>query len=1387
MAKRKVADVVLLSDSDDEDNGGGGGAFRKRSAFRRRSASLMENRQVPSTIADTTVTRRETLECRSFWKAGDNFVIPRAVTPTAPGMLEHARVHPKFLHSNATSHKWAFGAIAELLDNAVDEIQNGATFVKIDKIDIAKDNSPALVFQDDGAGMDPHGIRKCMSLGYSSKKSNTTIGQYGNGFKTSTMRLGADAIVFTRSTRGGKSTQSIGLLSYTFLRRTSQDDVIVPMIDIDISSDLPQPIIYGTPEDWSANLDILLKWSPFSTEDELLQQFEDIGTHGTKVMIYNLWLNDEGVYELSFDDEDEDIRLRDENALTRKGVVAVTLEVRSHISYRFRHSLKAYISMLYLKKFKNFKIILRGIPVEQFNIADELRYPETIMYKPHAAAVEYAVTEIKVGFVKEAPKLPVCGFNVYHKNRLIMPFWRVTLSGSTSGNGVVGVLEANFIEPAHDKQDFERSSLFQRLEARLKKITLDYWKCRSEAVGYHPDSRSHKSKRKATPDQPPGDDTFNPPPLPSDKISQGGPIIREISLSKGTSGREHKSKRTKTPYQPPGDDTFNPPPLPSDKISQGGLIIREISLSKGTSSFTVALPPPHMRNFTGVRSNFQPVQLNPQPVQLNLQPVQLNPQPVQLNPQPAATESGDNLGGETAYKLSEENIQLFMECEEYAKKETEMEQTVSFIPQYKHMFTSRSFILYHLSHIVNDGTLSHVKTMLFLFCFFFVFNSIESNDADSNSFVASSSEMSPNAKTVVAADVVHLDSDDEDDVGGGGGGGLSLIETPQVPSTTANAAVAPLETLECRSFWKAGESYVTPNVISQAAPGMLEHARVHPKFLHSNATSHKWAFGAIAELLDNAVDEIQNGATFVKIDKIDIAKNNSPALVFQDDGAGMDPNGIRKCMSLGYSSKKSNTTIGQYGNGFKTSTMRLGADAIVFSRSTRSGKATQSVGLLSYTFLRRTGQDDVIVPMIDIDISKERPQPIIYGSSEDWSTNLDILLKWSPFSTKDELFKQFDDIGTHGTKVIIYNLWLNDEGIYELSFDDDDEDIRLRDESVHDGKRVHAKELERRSHISYHLRYSLRAYTSMLYLEKFKNFKIILRGIPVKQFNIADEFRYPEIIKYRPQIATIEQATTEIKVGFIKEAPKLPVCGYNVYHKNRLIRPFWKVTMDGSALGNGVVGVLEANFIEPAHDKQDFERSSLFQRLEAKLKKIVYDYWSSHSHVFGYRTPQMPADKSKRIPIPDQPPPVNTFNPFPSPSSQGGPIIREINISNATSVRTVAAPPPHMRNSTGVRNNFQPVQLTPQPAVTDTRNKHVGKSVEEISQENIQLFMKCEEYVKKETEMEQTILKDPNLIRNINYSVRAFAYKQVHICIGQNDCGSNFLDLKSADQFNRFW
>ena len=39
----------------------------------------------------------------------------------------------------------------------------------------------------------------------------------------------------------------------------------------------------------------------------------------------------------------------------------------------------------------------------------------------------------------------------------------------------IGVLEANFVEPAHDKQGFERTTALSRLETRLVIFQKDYW------------------------------------------------------------------------------------------------------------------------------------------------------------------------------------------------------------------------------------------------------------------------------------------------------------------------------------------------------------------------------------------------------------------------------------------------------------------------------------------------------------------------------------------------------------------------------------------------------------------------------------------------------------------------------------------------------------------------------------------------------------------------------------------------------------------------------------------------------------------------------------------------------------------------------------------------
>nr|DAD22454.1 TPA_asm: hypothetical protein HUJ06_023917 [Nelumbo nucifera] len=537
------------------------------------------------------------------------------------------------------------------------------------------------------------------------------------------------------------------------------------------------------------------------------------------------------------------------------------------------------------------------------------------------------------------------------------------------------------------------------------------------------------------------------------------------------------------------------------------------------------------------------------------------------------------------------------------------------------------------------------------------------------------------------------------------------------------------QTFFSRSFWKAGDYDVGP---TKSTPGP-----------------------AIAELLDNAVDEICHGATYLKVDKINNVKDNSPALLFQDNGGGMDPESMRKCMSLGYSSKKSKETIGQYGNGFKTSTMRLGADVIVFSRATNGSHATQSVGLLSYTFLRRTGQDDVIVPMVDFELSEHCAEPIIFSSQDDWAANLKIILGWSPFGSKEELMLQFDDIGPHGTKIIIFNLWLNDDGLLELDFDNDDEDIRLRDETDH-GRPSRSRNKLIESHISYRIRYSLRAYISILYLRKFTNFHISLRGKPVEQITIADELKFRKVVTYRPQLGMTSKETVSVEttIGFVKEAPFLPVSGFNIYHKCRLIRPFWKVVDEYSSRGNGVVGVLEANFIEPAHDKQDFERSSLFIRLEMKLKQMMLEYWKDHAHLIGLQTPGV---RSSRNGCSTEQPPValaaNLQRELPTDQHASGlsaNLENEMHL-NQPVIGLAANLRPELRNAqpgNDVTSCFQTESPTAEhiTGLTSDSSKKLASAdnlgstlVDRICEENIQLFMRCEEYIQKENSLKQTI------------------------------------------------
>lgn len=54
----------------------------------------------------------------------------------------------------------------------------------------------------------------------------------------------------------------------------------------------------------------------------------------------------------------------------------------------------------------------------------------------------------------------------YHIDYAYLLYWSFVLAG---------VLEANFVEPAHDKQGFERTLVLSRLEQRLIQMQKTYW------------------------------------------------------------------------------------------------------------------------------------------------------------------------------------------------------------------------------------------------------------------------------------------------------------------------------------------------------------------------------------------------------------------------------------------------------------------------------------------------------------------------------------------------------------------------------------------------------------------------------------------------------------------------------------------------------------------------------------------------------------------------------------------------------------------------------------------------------------------------------------------------------------------------------------------------
>nr|XP_025034433.1 MORC family CW-type zinc finger protein 4 isoform X2 [Pelodiscus sinensis] len=351
---------------------------------------------------------------------------------------------------------------------------------------------------------------------------------------------------------------------------------------------------------------------------------------------------------------------------------------------------------------------------------------------------------------------------------------------------------------------------------------------------------------------------------------------------------------------------------------------------------------------------------------------------------------------------------------------------------------------------------------------------------------------------------------------------------------------------------------------------------------------------------DNASDPGVT-AKLLCIDVVEI--KGELCLAFTDNGAGMTPHKLHRMLSFGFTDKavkKNHPSIGVYGNGFKSGSMRLGKDAIVF---TKNGGAL-SVGLLSQTYLERVHAQAVVVPVIPF--NQQNKKMIV---TEDSGSSLEAILKHTLFNTEEELLAQFDAIpGKKGTRILIWNIRRNKDGKTELDFDTDKHDIRISDfgpeESENAGRKVPPRLEKVPESFAPETEYSLRAYCSILYLKP--RMQIVLRQKKVKTQLISKSLASIEYDVYRPT-----STNKRVKITFGFNCKNNSHSGIMMYHNNRLIKCYEKVGCQMKGDGMGVIGVIECNFLKPAHNKQDFEESKEYRRTITALGQKLNTYWKA--------------------------------------------------------------------------------------------------------------------------------------------------------------------------------
>ncbi|XP_068268852.1 ATPase MORC2 isoform X3 [Nyctibius grandis] len=443
----------------------------------------------------------------------------------------------------------------------------------------------------------------------------------------------------------------------------------------------------------------------------------------------------------------------------------------------------------------------------------------------------------------------------------------------------------------------------------------------------------------------------------------------------------------------------------------------------------------------------------------------------------------------------------------------------------------------------------------------------------------------------------------------------------------------------------------------------LNRAQLTFEYLHTNSTTHEFLFGALAELVDNARD-----ADATRIDIYTERREDLRGgfmLCFLDDGTGMDSNEAASVIQFGKSAKRSpeSTQIGQYGNGLKSGSMRIGKDFILFTKKDN----TMTCLLLSRTFHEEEGIDEVIVPLPTWNAWSREP---VTDNMEKFGIETELIYKYSPFKSEQEVMEQFNKIhGEKGTLVIIFNLKLMDNGEPELDVTSDPQDIQMA-ETPPEGTKP-----ERRS---------FRAYAAVLYIDP--RMRIFINGHKVQTKRLSCCLYKPRMYKYtsnrfktraeqevkkaehmariaeeKAREAESKARALELRLGgdltresrvtlrqvqnsaitmrreadvkkrikdakqrALKEPKELNfIFGVNIeqrdldgmfiYNCSRLIKMYEKVgpQLEGGMACGGVVGVVDVPYLvlEPTHNKQDFADAKEYRHLLKAMGEHLAQYW----------------------------------------------------------------------------------------------------------------------------------------------------------------------------------